>query len=409
MSGPALVELIIERPVAGGRMLARLDGQVVFVRGAIPGERVRARIERRQKGVLFAETIEVLDASPDRRAPRCHPACGGSAYVHIAIERQRTLKSEILRDAFARIGRITLDAPPAVAASPEDGYRMRARLHVRDAREGSLGFFLEGTHQLCDAASTGQLRADTLAAARDALRASPRAARARAVTVTENVPGTERAFLVEEADTDDTPAGLVVDDAVTDTAATLWHGAAPPIRPDVAWRRRVTSFFQGNRYLTGALVDAVLAEAGDGTDVVDLYAGGGLFSVAMAAQGRDVVAIESDPSSSRDLAENAAPFGERLRPLAATVEAGLDRSARNRPSLVVLDPPRIGASAEAIASIVALRAPRIVYVSCDPATLARDAAKIVAAGYAVRSVAGFDMFPNTAHVEAVARFDLPGA
>jgi tRNA/tmRNA/rRNA uracil-C5-methylase (TrmA/RlmC/RlmD family) len=216
------------------------------------------------------------------------------------------------------------------------------------------------------------------------------------------VLATERAFLIEDAE--EAPAGLVVDDAVTDTASALWHDAPPPVPAGTSWRRRVTSFFQGNRYLTGTLVQAVLDAVGEASDVIDLYAGGGLFSVALAAQGRRVTAIESDPSSSRDLAENAAPFHERLRPVAATVEAGLSRPLDVRAGVVVLDPPRTGASPEAVQALLALGAPRVVYVSCDPATLARDAAKIVAAGYGLESVTAFDMFPNTPHIEAVAVF-----
>src|SRR6185312_5063630 len=156
----AFLELTIDRAVAGGRMLARHDGQVVLVRGAIPGERVRVRIERRQKKVLFAEVADVLTASEDRRAPACDLACGGSSYAHIGYDRQRALKAEIIGDAFRRIAKLPI-TPPEVLASPESGYRMRARLH---ASGGQVGFYREGTHTICDAGSTGQLRPDTVAA-----------------------------------------------------------------------------------------------------------------------------------------------------------------------------------------------------------------------------------------------------
>ena len=141
-------------------MLARDGGRIVFVAGAIPGERVRARVERTQRQVVWATAVEMLDASPDRRDPPSDPACGGLAYGHIAYARQRQLKGEIVVDAFRRLGQLRLD-PPDVVPSPESGYRLRARLHVRDRR---AGFFLEGTHALCDAAATRQLLPESIAA-----------------------------------------------------------------------------------------------------------------------------------------------------------------------------------------------------------------------------------------------------
>ena len=135
-------------------MIARVDGQVVLVSGAIPGERVEARIERVTKGVALAETIGVLEPSPDRREPFVDPLCGGSLFSYIAYPRQLALKSEIIADAFKRIGRLELPGTVAVAASPEDGYRMRARLHVR---AHTLGFFREGTHEICGARATRQI------------------------------------------------------------------------------------------------------------------------------------------------------------------------------------------------------------------------------------------------------------
>src|SRR5215510_8662494 len=126
------LELDIDKPTAGGRMLARHNGQVVLVWGAIPGERVRVRIERSGKGVVYAQTVDVLSASPDRRDAIGDWRCGGNVLAHVAYSRQLQLKSDIIRDAFARIGRLPLTDPPPVIASPEEGYRMRARLHVRE-------------------------------------------------------------------------------------------------------------------------------------------------------------------------------------------------------------------------------------------------------------------------------------
>src|SRR5512138_2530976 len=156
----ALLTLHVEKPAAGGRMLARHNGQVVLVWGAIPGEQVRARIERSGKGVLFAETVEVLAPSPHRRPAVPDWRCGGNVLAHIAYDRQLQIKSEIIRDAFARIGRLPLASPPGVVASPEQGYRMRARLHVRGSR---IGFMREGSHEICAVGPTGQLLPATVA------------------------------------------------------------------------------------------------------------------------------------------------------------------------------------------------------------------------------------------------------
>ena len=190
-------------------MLARHEGQVVLVWGAIPGERVRARIERVGKGVLYAETAEVVSASADRRAAAMDWRCGGSVFAHVAYPRQVALKGEIIQDALGRIGRVPLPAPPAVMASPEHGYRMRARLHARDGR---IGFFREGTHELCDAASTGQLAPATNAwiASAQAVLAGERGL--EAIEIAENVPGDQRAVHLDlHEGTDPAPFARLVD------------------------------------------------------------------------------------------------------------------------------------------------------------------------------------------------------
>src|SRR5580704_2257880 len=145
LSAGHTLPLTIEKPAAGGRMIARVDGQVVLVSGAIPGERVLARIERVGKGVAYAQTIDIEEASADRRAVEGEPGCGGCLYAHIAYPRQIGIKSLVIADAFARIARLPLPAAVTVAASPEQGYRMRARLHMRN---GQIGFFRERTPDL---------------------------------------------------------------------------------------------------------------------------------------------------------------------------------------------------------------------------------------------------------------------
>lgn len=420
-----IVELDVERPVAGGDMLARHDGAIVFVSGAIPGERVRAEIERTTRQATWARVVDVVTASPERRVTWSDPACGGLAYAHIRYDRQLQLKAEIIADAFRRIGRLPLDMAVPVHGSPEEGYRFRARLHVRDGR---AGFFREGTHTLCDAGPTRQLREDTHRAVNATLaRVGDGAGDVEAVIVAENVEASERVVHLDfragrrprgSFDLGTLPVGvsgvtmasnnrvltLAGAARVTDRAADLLAGE--DLRAlDATWTRTAVSFFQGNRFLTGALVAEVLRRIPvSSRRIADLYAGVGLFAVALVARGADVVAVEGDSWSSGDLQVNARPWHDRLSVLAASVEDAAPGLRAGAFDAIVIDPPRTGVSPLALHAITRLAAQVLVYVSCDPATLARDAAKLVSAGYGLAGLAGYDLFPNTAHVEAVATF-----
>ena len=434
------VELTIEKPASGGRMIARHLGQIVLVRGAIPGERVLAWIERAEKRMAYGVTREVLEPSPDRRPAGDDPLCGGALYSHIAYARQLAIKSDVIRDAFGRLARYPIDQAIAVAASPEEGYRMRARFHVQGAR---AGFYREGTHQLCDAAPTAQLGAGTLAAVARLAARLDRDARDAVVsiTMTENIAADERAAhlelaararitddILESAAADAQLAGLSAGDEETGRVRVIGlpfvndplSAITGDPRHAATLRRHPASFFQGNRYLIAALVGAVAAAAPDDGEVLDLYAGVGLFSVALAALGRlEVTAVEGDRVSGADLRENARPHAPRLDAQVASVEAYVasraggrmsGRAGRHRtPATVVLDPPRTGISKEAAASIIRLAPGRIVYVSCDPPTLARDARRLLDAGYRLDSLEAFDLFPNTPHVETLATLSRPVA
>lgn len=411
--------LTVERPVAGGRMLARHEGRVVLVAGSLPGERVRARIERAAKGVAFAQTVDVLEASRFRRPAPGDPQCGGLTLAHADYPYQLDLKGQIVADTFRRIGKLSLPAPVLFAPSPERGYRMRARLHVRGRR---AGFFREGTRDLCAARPGGQLTDAALDAVEGLLTAlGPDVDALDALTIVENVKASERAAHLEPFRTWalprlGLPAGLtgvsvatgtgVVEIAgsatVVDTAADLGlpSDVAPPA---VCWYRSAASFFQGNRHLVGPLVEAVASKA-IGDPVVELYAGVGLFSVPLAVRGARVVAIEGDPVSGADLVRNASVTEGRLDARIVEAARGAHALGRFAPEVLVVDPPRIGLSPAALQACLALDAPRVLYVSCDPATLARDAAGLAAAGFELTSVDGFDMFPNTAHIELLAAF-----
>ena len=396
----------------------------MLVAGAIPGERVRVRIERTSRQVAWADTVEVLEPSADRRATSGDPACGGALYSHVVYERQLQLKREVIGDAFRRVGKIDLDQSFTVAASPERGYRLRARLHVRGGR---AGFFREGSHVLCEAGATGQLHIDAVPVVNLLLAAvGDRVADCDSIIVSENVTASERVVHLEPRG-DARLDGLRVSlenlsgvtgvttavrgrtvalagaQTVTDSAAQLFDGQSP-IGALPAWTRHAASFFQANRFLLGALVRRVLSSA-EGDACVDLYSGVGLFAVALAAQGSRVIAVEGDRVSAADLSSNAAPWRERLFVTKVSVEEFVRQPLEARPDVVVLDPPRTGVSAEALAALMGWQVPRLVYVSCDPPTLARDAARITAGGYGLASIDAFDLFPNTPHVETIAVFD----
>ena len=417
------VELTIEKPASGGRMIARHLGQVVLVRGAIPGERVKAWIERAEKRLAYAVTREVVDASSDRRDDVADALCGGAVYSHIAYPRQLAIKSDVVRDAFGRLGKHPIDHPIDVAASPEEGYRMRARFHVHGAR---VGFYREGTHQLCDAAPTKQLRAEAVAAVTAVAEVLQRVAPGAVteIAITENIPGTERAAHLEVApdarmneeqlqtaleaaglrgiSARDMRTGQPVSagmPAVSDSLADVTGGRVL----EGTLQRRAESFFQGNRFVLSQLVSAVADATPDVGEILDLYAGVGLFSVSLAAMGRlEVTAVEGDRASGADLRENARPQAPRLHAHIARVEDYLASRKSKAPATLIVDPPRTGLSKDAAEAIVRLTPPRIVYVSCDPPTLARDTRRLLDAGYRLESLRAFDLFPNTPHVEVIA-------
>ena len=170
--------------------------------------------------------------------------------------------------------------------------------------------------------------------------------------------------------------------------------------------RHAESFFQGNRYLLGDLVNAVVAAVPQSGEVLDLYAGVGLFAVSLAAAGyHEVTAVEGDRASGADLRRNARPYEPKIAAQIARVEDYL-ASRRGRPAATtIVDPPRTGISKEALEAVITHRTPRIVYVSCDPATLARDTRRLLDAGYLLTSLRAFDLFPNTPHVESLAIFE----
>lgn len=432
LTAGASLTLRIEKAVSGGEMLARHEGQVVLVSGAIPGEVVRARIDRVVARTVRASVAEVVEASPWRRPGVADPACGGQAFSHISYPRQTAIKAEIVQDAWARIARLPWPGEPAVCASPEHGYRMRARLHGRDGR---IGFLREGTHQVCGADAGGQLLPDTVTWVREVEQhAATEKLTVSAVELTEDASGAVRAVHLELGRAP-SPAFLR---AVGSAGPVSWALAAPeggprgrrprggerqsgPVTGDaslvdavspapgaagVPLRRHARAFFQGNRYLLAPLVQHVVAAIPQGP-VLDLYAGVGVFGLCAAAAGSGpVVLVEGDAVSGGDLLENAAPFGA-VQVVQAPVEryVGSPAASRFAPKTVIVDPPRTGMLPDTARAVARLAAERIVFVSCDPATFARDAKLLDEGGFSLSSLTVFDLFPNTAHIESVGIFD----
>lgn len=423
------IELTVEKPAAGGRMLARHEGRVVFVHGAIPGERVRARIEKVERQLAFASVVDILQPSPDRRDPFADLSCGGCSYAHVAYPRQLALKSEVIHDAFARVGRVPLEQPVSVLASPERGYRMRARFHVR-TKDGTVpffvGFYREGTHELCDAATTGQLLNESVVAATEGVAAALGLAPIASAELSENIAADQRVLHLEAT------SGAVVSSMSRVLEAAMRAGgltgcsafaAGTPIAvgtPVVAdplpvltggragsgtLQRHADAFFQANRYLLPHLVAEVLDSVLPDGDILDLYAGVGLFSVSLAQSGRErITAVEGDRTSVRDLAENASACGASVRVVSSSVEDYL--ANKPRPGTLIVDPPRTGMSRAAMDAVVRSRATRVIYVSCDPPTMARDARRLLDGDYRIVGLRAFDLFPNTPHVETVGVFDV---
>ena len=411
------LSLRIEKPAAGGWMIARSNGQVVLVSGVVPDERAVVCIDRVGKGVAYGHATTIEEPSADRRSPFVDPACGGCLYAHIAYPRQLDIKSLVIADALARIGHIAWTDPIPVAASPDQGYRMRSRLHVR---AGQIGFFREGTHSLCDVRSTRQLLPDTCDVLDElARRLRVEKATAGELELSENVAATDRVAHFEntspigreqwiEATAGLPLTGVTWSDVRANAAWSAVVAGDPHVTEvlslnghDVRMRRHVQAFFQGNRYLLHGLVACVVGHISGGDEVVDLYAGAGLFSLAAAIACRaHVIAVEGDRFAAADLVANASAAAGALDAVHQSVETFASRH-RAPPAVLIVDPPRTGMSKEALAGAIRMNAGTVVYVSCDVATLARDARRFIDANYGIHAIEAFDLFPNTPHVETV--------
>lgn len=415
------VDLDLEGFTHGGDAVGRLpSGKACFVGYAIPGERVRVQVVEEHKRWARARLVAVLEASPDRVDPPCpyfgQGLCGGCALQHIAPGRQAQLKRQVVVDQLERIGGLT-DPPVAdMITVGEFGYRNRARFAVDEG--GRLGFRRAGTHEVLPV-DRCPLLDPAVQAVRD--EAGDGWGGVEEVSVRAAVTGRGTAMTVRPgADAvPPLPAGA------TPVALLDGAGHAHALRGEPVVVERVAgfdfrvsagSFFQANTAGAEALLTQVRAaaavEPGDG--VADLYAGVGLFSRGLAADGAAVVAVEGDPSACADARENLA--GTTASVLCEPVKATLARFATELRgtsppadghagfAVVVLDPPRRGAGRDVCGRVATLRPRVIVYVSCDPAALARDAATLTKAGYPLSRAVPVDQFAQTAAIEVVATF-----
>ena len=424
--------LSIEKLLYGGDALAHAEGCTVFVPYVLPGEHVRASVRTRRKKLIHAKLLEVTRPAAARIAPECphFGVCGGCHYQHIAFEEQARLKAEILRETLSRLGGVAWTGEIQAHASEPYAYRNRAQWAYRDALPRAFGYFLlESAHILpidkCPVLSPG------LAKAFGQLQES---ARANSLP-----PG----ILEVEAFVDSEDAKLAlnvaferfpkpVKDLIADFRAALPQleslllldksknrfelfgpGYLNHKAGGFSFRVSHLSFFQVNRFLIEEMLKTVL-EGARGGYALDLYAGVGFFTLPLAKQFTRVVSVDANLSATRDLRVNAEAAGLQVVSHNEHAEEFLKKE-QEHPDFVVLDPPRAGLGADVAARLANLGAPEIAYLSCDPATLARDLAVLTASErrpatevapahrYEIAQVHMFDLFPQTFHIETLVR------
>ena len=439
------------------------DGRsrAVFVPFVLPGERIEAEIQQEKTGFARGSLTQLIEASPDRAEPRCpyFRHCGGCHYQHIPYEPQLQFKAGILRETLQRIAKIELLAEIRLHASPPWNYRNRTRLQVRTSPEFALGYFRFASHELlpvreCPISSPllNRVIAQLLAlgglncpTAVEEIELFADAADEHLLTwafcgrnadqkdllhwadaVQRELPEISGMTFFSPRNFSEQPSskrkssarssGQRFDDDVPADAKVLAQSGAKSIRyrtKNHEYQVSAGAFFQVNRHLIDDLISVVTGDAG-GDLALDLYAGVGLFSVPLAEKFRHIFSVEASHISHADFAQNVPA---NVKAVVARTEDFLkieypksdylrsdysrSRPVRQRPDLVVLDPPRAGAGKAVIDSLIALEAPRVRYVSCDPATLARDIALLLAAGYHIEEAHLFDLFPETFHIESV--------
>ncbi|MCT2277477.1 TRAM domain-containing protein [Micromonospora chalcea] len=396
------VELTVDAVAPGGHCVARVGGQVVFVRHALPGERVIAEVTELHRGFARADAVQILDASPDRVTPPCPYArpgrCGGCDLQHVAPAAQLDWKLAVVREQLTRLGGLTAEQVDALGVRVEAlpggplGWRSRVRYAVDAA--GRAGLLKHRSHEVvpierCLIAHPAIQELPVL---------PPTGARWPDADAVETVASTGGDVAVV-AYTDGVPTAVSGPERVRETAA----GRSFTLPASGFWQVHPAAADA----LTGAVLD--LLDPRPGETAWDLYGGAGLFAAALAGRvgGARVTLVESAPDGVAAARENLADL-RGVEVVAARVETALARRRITGPvDLVVLDPPRSGAGAPVVRDVVAAGPRAVAYVACDPAAFARDVRTFREAGWRLTELRGYDLFPMTQHVELVGLF-LPG-
>ena len=413
MSQPLVYEITLNNLTYGGDALGHLpDGKAVFVPFALPGERVRLRLTEEKRGHARAELVEVLEPSGDRVLPRCkhYTICGGCQYQHLSYTSQLHFKTIIVRDLLELIGGVIHpNINPAVPSEREWYYRNAVQFHLDE--KGKVGYLAAASHNVVPI-SECHLPEEPLNALWPLLDM-------------EALPGLERVelrlgshaetMIVLESN-DPQPPEFTVDMPVS----AVYDGPDGPVVlagdqsliMDVLGRSfqvSAPSFFQVNTWQAEEVVKHLLSilPLTSSSVVLDVYCGVGLFSAFLAPRVKRVIGIELSPSACEDFAANLDEF-ENVDLYVGPAEEILPTLKANA-EMVVVNPPRSGVERAALQALVEMAPVWIAYISCDPATLARDAHRLVDAGYTLQQVTPFDFFPQTYHIETISLFKTKGS
>ena len=384
----------------GGDALSRVEGRVVLTPFLLPGETARVEVEQERADLLRARPVEIVSPAAERVEPRCpyFQKCGGCHYQHAEYSFQVAQKAEILREQLKRVGKIDFTGEIATISGEPFGYRNRTQFHVDGSK---IGFFHAGSHEL--------LAVDQCPIS------SPKINEVLGVLHEMAADRQWPPFLKSiEVFTNESEVLLNVDSGhplarrFFDWSSERIPGAARGYLEykvgDDSYRVSHNSFFQVNRFLVDQLVEIAL-EGATGSSALDLYAGVGLFSVHLARKFAHVTTVESGKGSIRDLEVNAIGANVALEGVGQSVETFLP-SVTDSPDFVLADPPRAGLGKVVTRELLRIK-PRVInIVACDPATLARDLGVLTGGGYKLESLTMIDLFPQTYHLEAVARLVL---
>jgi 23S rRNA (uracil1939-C5)-methyltransferase len=367
------MRLTIEKVVYGGDGLARTAEGVVFVPRTAPGDVIDAEVVTRKKDYATARMTKLLEPSPDRQNPYCpnYETSGCCHWQHIRYDRQIAFKEGVVRESLRRLGHLDWDGEIKQITGPDRNYRLRATFHVVNGRLGFAG----GPIRECA----------SLVPELNQLIPTVEAGAAREVHAL-SAPEVITSFVLRDG--------------------TLTRSGRATIQVEALhYRVAADLFFQANRFLLAPFIHEVIEQVGPApTHLLELYAGSGFFSIPLAQVAKEVIAIESNRAAIRQARENAAANRTgSLRFVDGLADAAL-RASDLKPDVVMVDPPRAGCGVKTAEQLAKMRPQRIVYVSCNPTTFAREAAVLVKHDYELRRITLIDQFPNTYHIETVALF-----